>query len=175
VSRIASAPYSTEQFRTIYGRRLAGETQPYYLLVPKGGFGVARRPRVDREGATTLSAPSHAANRMFAPCSSESPSHCGPNPVFWFDDCVSRASVGKLGRPPVSVSAQSRTRILDAARLCFVDRGYDQTTMKDIAATADMTAGALYHHFASKQELFAAVFRRHQAEAFSAFEVALAA
>src|SRR5258708_13735499 len=38
-----------------------------------------------------------------------------------------------------------------------------------------MTAGALYHHFASKQELFAAVFRRHQAEAFSAFEVAVAA
>ena len=45
-----------------------------------------------REGATTLSAPSHAANRMFAPCSSESPSHCGPNRVFWFDDCLSRAS-----------------------------------------------------------------------------------
>lgn len=74
----------------------------------------------------------------------------------------------------MSVSAQSRTRILDAARLCFVDRGYDQTTMKDIAAAADMTAGALYHHFASKQELFAAVFRRHQGEALSAFEVAVA-
>jgi AcrR family transcriptional regulator len=97
-----------------------------------------------------------------------------PDLVFWFDGCVSRASVGRLGRPPVSVSAQSRTRILDAARLCFVDRGYDQTTMKDIAAAADMTAGALYHHFASKQELFAGVFRRHQGEALSAFEVAVA-
>jgi AcrR family transcriptional regulator len=43
----------------------------------------------------------------------------------------------------VSVSAQSRSRILDAARLCFVDRGYDQTTMKDIAAAAEMTVGAL--------------------------------
>jgi AcrR family transcriptional regulator len=73
------------------------------------------------------------------------------------------------------VSAQSRTRILDAARLCFVDRGYDQTTMKDIAAAAEMTAGALYHHFASKQELFAAVFRRHQGEALNAFEVAMRA
>jgi AcrR family transcriptional regulator len=72
------------------------------------------------------------------------------------------------------VSAQSRTRILDAARLCFVDRGYDQTTMKDIAAAAEMTAGALYHHFASKQELFAAVFRRHQGEALSALEGAVA-
>src|ERR1700704_6908738 len=88
---------------------------------------------------------------------------------------MARAGVGRLGRPPVSVSAQSRTRILDAARLCFVDRGYDQTTMKDIAAAADMTAGALYHPFASKQELFGAVFRRHQGEALSAFEVAVAA
>jgi len=80
-----------------------------------------------------------------------------------------------LGRPPVSVSAQSRSRILDAARLCFVDRGYDQTTMRDIAAAAEMTAGALYHHFASKQELFAAVFRRHQGEALNAIEVAMRA
>ena len=93
---------------------------------------------------------------------------------FWFDGGVARAGVGRLGRPPVSVSAQSRTRILDAARLCFVDRGYDQTTMKDIAAAAEMTAGALYHHFASKQELFAAVFRRHQGEAISALEGAVA-
>jgi len=93
--------------------------------------------------------------------------------VFWFDGGV--ASVGRLGRPPASDSAETRTRILDAARLCFVDRGYDQTTMKDIAATAAMTAGALYHHFASKQELFGAVFRRHQGEAFEEFEVAVAA
>jgi len=59
---------------------------------------------------------------------------------------------------------------LDAARSCFVERGYDQTTMKDIATAADMTAGALYHHFSSKQDLFAAVFRRHQDRAFDVME-----
>jgi AcrR family transcriptional regulator len=57
--------------------------------------------------------------------------------------------------------------------LCFVERGYDQTTMKDIAAAADMTAGALYHHFSSKQELFAAAFRRHLETAFDALEKAV--
>jgi AcrR family transcriptional regulator len=45
--------------------------------------------------------------------------------------------------------------------------------MKDIAAAADMTAGALYHHFNSKQDLFAAVFRRHQETAFDALEKAV--
>jgi AcrR family transcriptional regulator len=82
--------------------------------------------------------------------------------------------VSRLGRPPASDGAQTRTRILDAARSCFVERGYDQTTMKDIASAADMTAGALYHHFTSKQDLFAAVFHRHQETAFDALEKAVA-
>ncbi len=46
--------------------------------------------------------------------------------------------------------------------------------MKDIAAAAHMTAGALYHHFSSKQDLFAAVFHRHQESAFDALEKVVA-
>jgi AcrR family transcriptional regulator len=84
------------------------------------------------------------------------------------------AGVSKLGRPPASDGAQTRTRILDAARSCFVERGYDQTTMRDIAHAADMTAGALYHHFTSKQDLFAAVFHRHQERAFDVLEKVVA-
>lgn len=53
-------------------------------------------------------------------------------------------------------------------------RGYDQTTMKDIAAEAEMTASALYHHFDSKPDLFAAVFRRHQDNAFDVLDQAVA-
>ena len=79
--------------------------------------------------------------------------------------------MSRLGRPPASDSAQTRTRILDSARSCFVTHGYDQTTMKNIASDAGMTAGALYHHFDSKQDLFAAAYHRHQVEAFQAFEV----
>jgi AcrR family transcriptional regulator len=62
-------------------------------------------------------------------------------------------------------------RILDSARSCFVTHGYDQTTMKNIATEAGITAGALYHHFTSKQDLFAAAYHRHQVEAFEAFDV----
>src|SRR5258708_22281906 len=46
--------------------------------------------------------------------------------------------------------------------------------MKDSAAAAHMTAGALYHHFSSKQGLFAAVFHRHQESAFDALEKVVA-
>lgn len=52
--------------------------------------------------------------------------------------------------------------------------GYDQTTMKNIAADAGITAGALYHHFPSKQDLFAAAYHRHQDEAFRALRAAVA-
>lgn len=65
-------------------------------------------------------------------------------------------------------------RILHSARLCFVAHGYDQTTMKNIAADAGITAAALYHHFPSKQDLFAAAYHRHQEEAFSALGAAVA-
>lgn len=80
-------------------------------------------------------------------------------------------TVSRLGRPPATDSAETRKRILDSARSCFVSLGYDQTTMKNIAAEAGMTAGALYHHFTSKQDLFAGAYHRHMKEAFQAFEV----
>lgn len=82
--------------------------------------------------------------------------------------------VGRLGRPPASDGAQTRERILAGARASFVSRGYDQTTMKDIAAAADMTAGALYHHFTSKQQLFVEVYHQHQASLFKQFEQTVA-
>jgi TetR/AcrR family transcriptional regulator, cholesterol catabolism regulator len=39
----------------------------------------------------------------------------------------------------------------------FARRGYDQTTMQELAASMGLATGALYHYFASKEELLAAV------------------
>lgn len=47
-------------------------------------------------------------------------------------------------------------KILDAATLLFSTVGYENTSMKAIAAEADITPGALYYHYANKQEI---VFR----------------
>src|SRR6202012_1072620 len=39
----------------------------------------------------------------------------------------------------------------------FARRGYDQTTMQELAASMGLATGALYHYFASKEELLRAV------------------
>jgi AcrR family transcriptional regulator len=44
--------------------------------------------------------------------------------------------------------------ILEAARRVFAERGYDGATMDHIAAAANMTKGAVYHHFKNKKDLF---------------------
>jgi AcrR family transcriptional regulator len=46
--------------------------------------------------------------------------------------------------------------ILDAAAV-FAARGYDQTSVPDLAVTLGMAAGGLYHYFASKEELLIAI------------------
>ena len=53
----------------------------------------------------------------------------------------------------------TRAALLSAARDLFAQAGYHATGTPEIAARAQMTRGALYHHFAGKEELFAEVFR----------------
>ncbi len=54
--------------------------------------------------------------------------------------------------------AGTRRRLIDAGHELFVSNGYDETTTEVLLTHAGVSKGALYHHFASKQELFAAVF-----------------
>ena len=49
--------------------------------------------------------------------------------------------------------AETRQRILDAAREMFVRHGYEATTMRAIADRIEYTATAIYHHFRNKDEL----------------------
>jgi AcrR family transcriptional regulator len=62
----------------------------------------------------------------------------------------------------------TRRALLDAAGEAFVDRGFAEASLDDIARAARLTKGALYHHFASKQELFRAVFEEVEAEMIQA-------
>lgn len=48
----------------------------------------------------------------------------------------------------------SRNRLLEAAATCFAKSGYDGCSVADIAKEAGMSAGNLYIHFSSKEELF---------------------
>lgn len=53
----------------------------------------------------------------------------------------------------------SRADILEAAAICFMERGYTETSIDDVARSLGATKGRIYHHFRSKAELFAEVFR----------------
>ena len=50
-----------------------------------------------------------------------------------------------------------RQGILLAAASVFAERGYSATTLRNIADHAGIKAGSVYHHFSSKEELFATV------------------
>jgi AcrR family transcriptional regulator len=51
-------------------------------------------------------------------------------------------------------------RILDVAEELFAERGYDGTTLRDVATRVGVRPPSLYNHFASKDALYAAVLER---------------
>ena len=63
--------------------------------------------------------------------------------------------------------------VLDAAARLFRERGYEVTSMRDIAAAAGMLAGSLYYHFASKEDLLVAVYAEGVKRIGAAVEEAL--
>jgi AcrR family transcriptional regulator len=52
----------------------------------------------------------------------------------------------------------TRSALIEAGRALFAERGYAEVSVAEIAERADVTTGALYHQFASKQGLFTAVY-----------------
>ncbi|HEY7146653.1 MAG TPA: TetR family transcriptional regulator [Streptosporangiaceae bacterium] len=53
----------------------------------------------------------------------------------------------------------TRAAILDAARACFADRGYDGATIRAIAADAGVDPALVHHFYGTKERLFAAAMR----------------
>ena len=60
--------------------------------------------------------------------------------------------------------AETRAKLIAAARKAFGERGYADASMDDFTAEAGLTRGALYHHFGDKKGLFEAVVREMDAE-----------
>jgi AcrR family transcriptional regulator len=54
---------------------------------------------------------------------------------------------------PRETGSDSRQEILRTAARLFQQRGYDATSMNDIAAALQLSKGGLYHHFQSKDEI----------------------
>jgi AcrR family transcriptional regulator len=58
-----------------------------------------------------------------------------------------------------------RRQILDAARTCFIRKGFHQTSMQDVFAESGLSAGAVYRYFKSKNEIIHAIASEKQGSA----------
>jgi AcrR family transcriptional regulator len=60
--------------------------------------------------------------------------------------------------------AETRAKLISAARRAFGEKGYAEASMDDLTAEAGLTRGALYHHFGDKKGLLEAVVLQIDAE-----------
>jgi AcrR family transcriptional regulator len=72
-------------------------------------------------------------------------------------------------------SEATRAALLDEATTLFAGRGYAGTSLEEIASASQVTRGAVYHHFASKQALFEAVLSTQETQAIAAIMTAATA
>jgi AcrR family transcriptional regulator len=77
----------------------------------------------------------------------------------WNNAGVPKASRGP-GRPPAAKAAETRERIVRAARQVFSELGYDAATFQEIAVRADLTRPAINHYFKTKSLLYREVVER---------------
>src|SRR3989442_9662345 len=75
--------------------------------------------------------------------------------------------------PQRAASEETRRQILDTALTLFRERGFEDTTMRDIAGRAGLSLGAAYYYFDSKEAIVGAYYdyvqQEHLARAREAF------
>jgi AcrR family transcriptional regulator len=88
-------------------------------------------------------------------------------------DTTGGVSSRRRGRPPRTESADTRDRILDAAREQFSERGYDQTSVRGIAKAAGVDSALVHHYFGTKEQVFEAAVEVAFAPALKSRDVML--
>ncbi|NVN86832.1 MAG: TetR/AcrR family transcriptional regulator [Rhodopseudomonas sp.] len=74
---------------------------------------------------------------------------------------------------PASKSEKSRDTILEAAAKLFRRQGYSATTLRQIAALAEIKAGSIYYYFDSKEAILDEVLHQGLHRIFNAVQLAL--
>ncbi len=67
-----------------------------------------------------------------------------------------------------------RSELLEIAGRLFAEKGFKNTTVRDIADAAGILSGSLYHHFDSKESMVDEILSTFQDELFAAYDVVLA-
>jgi TetR/AcrR family transcriptional regulator len=84
------------------------------------------------------------------------PPIAGSDPTTSTSVSLSNSGSSRSSRPP----RPRREEILDEATRLFAERGYEGTSMADLAERVGLRKASLFHHFASKEVLYAAVLAR---------------
>ena len=83
---------------------------------------------------------------------------------MWHNLTVPHTASRGPGRPPAAKAAETRERIVQAAREVFSELGYDAATFQAIAIRADLTRPAINHYFESKRVLWREVVEQTNAQ-----------
>ena len=82
-----------------------------------------------------------------------------PYPRVWDDDVVT-ASHPKTPPRNRMTGPQRRQQLIEVGRRLFAERGFEGTTVEEIAASAGVSKPVLYEHFGGKEGLYAVVVDR---------------
>ncbi|MBN0047147.1 TetR/AcrR family transcriptional regulator [Streptomyces actuosus] len=74
-----------------------------------------------------------------------------------------RTPVRRGSDPKQERSARTRLRVLMGAAQLFTERGFRHTSVKDVADRVEMTKGAVYFHYPTKEALAVAIVEEHYA------------
>jgi TetR/AcrR family transcriptional regulator, cholesterol catabolism regulator len=75
---------------------------------------------------------------------------------------------------PAPPTATRRSELLDIAAGLFAEKGFKNTTVRDIADAAGILSGSLYHHFDSKEAMVDEILSTFQEELFGRYDEVLA-
>lgn len=76
--------------------------------------------------------------------------------------------------PEPTVATGRRSELLRIAATLFAEKGFKNTTVRDIAEAAGILSGSLYHHFDSKESMIDEILSTFQEELFAAYDAVLA-
>src|SRR5205814_6515435 len=80
------------------------------------------------------------------------------------------SSFGAMSQAQLEPTLDRPAQILDAALVCFAQRGFHQTSMHDISAGGGISVGLIYRYFANKEAVISAMADRHKAEIHGVLE-----
>jgi AcrR family transcriptional regulator len=76
----------------------------------------------------------------------------------------------KRGRPQKGEGGGLRAELIEKSAQLFRTKGYDNTTVRDIAAAAGIQAGSWFYHFKTKQDILAAIMEQGMARSLAEIE-----